>query len=204
MFDTSLSSRCTQEMMSETSSFEPKKTKQLLLPSGTQITADIQLNQQGKLGLMGYEQYSVCQATSCLIVPIEGDRVMACVDGDILFITHILYRRQSAALTINSRESDLTIVAPKIVIDGQHCVQMTTPYLQLQAVKSDWIGDMVHHMINRILIETDSLFRHINQTDHTQAKQITVSAQSYQLESCIGSLQGSAVLKIDGGQIHMG
>lgn len=150
--------------------------------------------------------YSLAVATSCLVQPLDGDRVCVIVDGMQLVITEILSRRQeNSIMTLDSQCASLRIVAPEIELHSTQKLTLHSPDFTLLTRSSRWIADTLHQISQRLFVRSKHASREVEQTDEVQAKHIVQDAhQSFVMKSEIGSLKSSAVLKIDGGQIHVG
>lgn len=141
-----------------------------------------------------------------LVQPLAGDRVCVIVDGDKLVITEILSRQQAnAVMTLDSRCANLRIVAPEIELQGGKRLTLRSPHFTLLTRSSRWVAETLHQISQRLFVRSKHASRRVEETDEVLAKHIIQDArQSLVINSEIGSLKSSAVLKIDGGQIHMG
>ena len=140
------------------------------------------------------------------VQPLAGDRVCVIVDGDKLVITEILSRQQAnAVMTLDSRCANLRIVAPEIELQGGKRLTLRSPHFTLLTRSSRWVAETLHQISQRLFVRSKHASRRVEETDEVLAKHIIQDArQSLVINSEIGSLKSSAVLKIDGGQIHMG
>lgn len=176
------------------------------LEQGSRVVVDVQAHASGQLYVNDMPAYGLTVATSCLVQPLAGDRVYGVVDGQHLVITAILSRQQAdAVMTLDSRCASLRIVAPQIEIEGSQRLTFHSPNFTLLTRSSRWVADTLHQVSKRLFIRTQHASRKVEQTDETQAKHIVQDAeQSFVIKSEIASLKASAVLKIDGGQVHVG
>ena len=160
----------------------------------------------GGLYVDGMRAHCLAVATSCLVQPLAGDRVCVIVDGDKLVITEILSRQQAhAVMTLDSRSANLRIVAPEIELQGGKRLTLRSPHFTLLTRSSRWVAETLHQISQRLFVRSKHASRRVEETDEVLAKHIIQDArQSLVINSEIGSLKSSAVLKIDGGQIHMG
>ncbi|MGN7973005.1 DUF3540 domain-containing protein [Serratia sp. 22264] len=173
---------------------------------GSRKVVTLEADANGGLYVDGMRAYCLAVATSCLVRPLEGDRVCVIVDGTKLVITEILSRRQENTLmTLDSRCASLRIVAPEIELHGAKRLMLHSPDFTLLTRSSRWIADTLHQISQRLFVRSGYASRKVDQTDEVQAKHIVQDAdQSFVMKSEIGSLKSSAVLKIDGGQVHVG
>ncbi|HGM6744742.1 TPA: DUF3540 domain-containing protein, partial [Serratia marcescens] len=160
----------------------------------------------GGLYVDGMRAHCLAVATSCLVQPLAGDRVCVIADGDKLVITEILSRQQAnAVMTLDSRCANLRIVAPEIELQGGKRLTLRSPHFTLLTRSSRWVAETLHQISQRLFVRSKHASRRVEETDEVLAKHIIQDArQSLVINSEIGSLKSSAVLKIDGGQIHMG
>lgn len=173
---------------------------------GSRKVVTLASDASGVLYIDGMRTYCLMVATSCLVQPLDGDRVCVIVDGGQLVITEILSRRQvNAAMTLDSCGARLRIVAPEIELHGSKRLTLRSPNFTLLTRSSRWIAETLHQVSQRLFVRSQHASRKVEQTDELQAKHIMQDARhSFVMKSEIGSLKSSAVLKIDGGQVHMG
>ena len=173
---------------------------------GSRRVFTLQADTAGNLYAEGARTFSLTVATSCLVQPLAGDRVCVIFDGALLVITEILSRREmGAALTLTGGGSALRIVAPEIEMHGTRKIKLQSLDFTLLTRSGRWVSDTLQQISRRLFVRSGHASRRIEQTDEVQAKHIVQDAeQSLVIKSEIGSLNASAVLKIDGGQIHVG
>ncbi|AQT65930.1 type VI secretion-associated protein, TagC family [Serratia marcescens] len=177
-----------------------------LAEQGGRKVVTLAADANGGLYVDGMRAHSLAVATSCLVQPLAGDRVCVIVDGDKLVITEILSRQQAnAVMTLDSRCANLRIVAPEIELQGGKRLTLRSPHFTLLTRSSRWVAETLHQISQRLFVRSKHASRRVEETDELLAKHIIQDArQSLVINSEIGSLKSSAVLKIDGGQIHMG
>lgn len=173
---------------------------------GSCVVVDVQAHANGQLYVVDMPAYGLKVATSCLVQPLAGDRVYGVVDGQHFVITAILFRQQAdAVMTLDSRCANLRIVAPEIEIEGSRRLTFRSSDFTLLTRSCRWVADTLHQVSKRLFVLTQHASRKVEQTDETQAKHILQEARgSYVMKGEIASLKASAVLKIDGGQVHVG
>ena len=160
----------------------------------------------GGLYVDGMRAHCLAVATSCLVQPLAGDRVCVIVDGDKLVITEILSRQQAnAVMTLDSRCANLRIVAPEIELQGGKRLTLRSPHFTLLTRSSRWSRRNAAPNLSTPVCAQQARKpagggnrRGAGEAHHSGCRQSLV------INSEIGSLKSSAVLKIDGGQIHMG
>lgn len=166
------------------------------------VAADV----HGRLYLEGQPSARLKVAVSCLVQPLAGDRVCVIEDDGALIVTEILARRQpDAVVTLGSRRAALRIEAPELELRGARRLTLRSPQLTLLTRSGRWIAHTLQHLSRHLFVRAQHAHRQVEHTDRLQAKHVVQEAQqSLLIKSETGALHASAVLKIDGGQIHMG
>ncbi|HHB1427591.1 TPA: DUF3540 domain-containing protein [Serratia odorifera] len=175
------------------------------MPSGTQVIADIKLDVDGCLYLASYAAYELQVATSCLLKPQEGDRIRAIVDQKKLFVTDILSRKQPGPLIINGEANELHIQAAGLTLNGGHRVDIYAENISLRSKIARWVAGQMHQVAKRWFVHADDAYRKIKFNEDVEAKNINHQAEDMlAIKGRLTSVSGSAVVKVDGSQIHMG
>ncbi|WP_261435521.1 DUF3540 domain-containing protein [Serratia ficaria] len=175
------------------------------MPSGTQVIADIKLDVHGCLYLASYAAYELQVATSCLLKPREGDRIRAIVDQKKLFVTDILFRKQPGPLVINGGASELHIQAAGLTLDGGRRIDIYAERISLRSKVAKWISEQMNQVAKRWFVQADDAYRKIKFNEDVEAKNINHQAEDMlAIKGRLTSVSGSAVVKVDGSQIHMG
>lgn len=170
------------------------------------ITDLVITDAQGGLCLQHHVELEVITAASCLVSPQPGDLVSAVLCQHQVFVTAILQRQQPAApLVLNSGNVPMHLLAPALEIHSPERVEIHTGHFSVVARLSQWVAKTLHQVVDTLFVRAKHAHRQVENTDEVQARHISQHAeQSLLLNSRIGSLNASAVLRIDGGQIHMG
>lgn len=175
------------------------------LPSGTQVVAEIKTDNQGKLYLAAWSNYELQVAASCLLKPLEGDRVRATLDQKRLYITDILVRRQAGEWILNSGEHALHIIAPQLILNGGKKIVLQAESISLLSRTSRWVAERMEQMTKRWFVQADDAHRKIKYNESIEAENITHHAEEIMtVKGRMTSINGSAVVKVEGSQIHMG
>lgn len=175
------------------------------LASGTQVIADIKLDTNGCLYLTSYATYELQVATSCLLKPQEGDRVKAIADQKKLVVTDILSRKQAGPLVINCGADELHIMASGMILNGGHHLDIYAENISLRSRITKWIAERMNQVAKRWFVQADDAYRKIKFNEDVEAKNITHKAEEMlAIKGHLTSVSGSAVVKVDGSQIHMG
>ncbi|WP_317694482.1 DUF3540 domain-containing protein [Serratia sp. UGAL515B_01] len=171
-----------------------------------QITGHIAEDDNGRHYLSSHATLPLMIATSCLVKPQNGDLVCAVLHQHQIFVTAILQRQHSdAALVLSSGTVPMHLSTPALEIHSSERVEIHTSRFSLRAKTSLWISRTLHQVADALFVRAKHAHRQVENTDEVQARHISQQAeQSLIINSRIGSLNASAVLKIDGGQVHMG
>lgn len=170
------------------------------------ITDHVQMDEAGQLCLQQHLGLTLITAASCLVQPQSGDLVSAVVCQRQAFVTAILQRQQpEAPLMLDSGKVPMHLMAPALEIHSPERVEIHTGNFSLMARTTLWVAKTLHQVADSLFVRAKHAHRQVENTDQVQARHISQQAeQSLIINSQIGSLNASAVLRIDGGQIHMG
>ncbi|CNI23940.1 DUF3540 domain-containing protein [Yersinia pekkanenii] len=170
------------------------------------MTAKVSSIDNGSVLLHGYETLPVTNAASCLFLPEIGDQVSAVIDQQKIYITAILYRATpDSPLVMNSGDIPLHLVTTALEIHSPERIEIHTGHFSLMARTSLWVATTMHQVADSLFVRAKQASREVENTDEIHARHINQQAdQSLIINSRIGSLNATSVLKIDGGQVHMG
>ncbi|MFV8800603.1 DUF3540 domain-containing protein [Yersinia sp. LJYL362] len=170
------------------------------------ITAEVSSTDNSSVLLHGYETLPATTAASCLFLPEIGDQVSAIIERQKIYITAILYRAiPDSPLVMNSGDIPLHLVTTSLEIHSPERVEIHTRHFSLMARTSLWVAKTMHQVADSLFVRAKQASKEVENTDMTHARHINQQAdQSLIINSRIGSLNASSVLKIDGGQVHMG
>lgn len=145
-------------------------------------------------------------APSCLLAPHAGDVVSAVIYEQQIYVIAVLQRQcPDAPLVLNGGDVALHLVAPSLMLRGAESVGIETPRLSLLTRTSRWVADTLHQVAHSLFVRAGNAHRKVEYADELEARHISQHAdQSMALNARMGSINASAVLKIDGGQVHMG
>ncbi|NDJ56691.1 DUF3540 domain-containing protein [Enterobacteriaceae bacterium 4M9] len=160
----------------------------------------------GQLRMDVYPALTVQVAPGCLLLPQPGDLVSAVLHDDQVFVIAVLQRLDATApLVLNAGEAALHLVAPSLTLHGTESVEIQTDRLSLLTRTSRWVADTLHQVAQSLFVRASHAQRKVEYVDEVEARHISQNAgQSLALNARMGSINASTVLKIDGGQIHMG
>ncbi|HEY3987239.1 DUF3540 domain-containing protein [Cedecea sp.] len=171
------------------------------------ILVTIESAQDGELVVKAFPRHKIKNAWRCQSRLAEGDRVEAIIDGDILYVTDIIFSASmNQTLMLGGKQyKKIILQAAEIEITGSKHIHCTAPDISLTSRISTLVSDTIHQATKLFFFRARHSYRQTEQSDITRARHIIHDAQqSYSLSSEIGSIKSSAVLKINGNQIHMG
>ncbi|MHA7847780.1 DUF3540 domain-containing protein [Serratia sp. D1N4] len=170
------------------------------------VTDHVTQDDRGQLCLQHHTALALVTAASCLVQPQAGDLVSAVLCQRQAFVTAVLQRQQpETPLMLNSGNVPLHLLVPALEIHSPERVEIHTSHFSLLAHTSQWVAKTLHQVVDSLFVKAKHAHRQVENTDEVQARHINQQAeQSLIINSRIGSLNASAVLRIDGGQIHMG
>ncbi|MBN3860278.1 DUF3540 domain-containing protein [Neisseriaceae bacterium PsAf] len=173
---------------------------------GQTVIGHICLDVENKLFLDDYPEYPVEIATSCLILPDEGDKVSAIFDGQVMFVVFILEKsKKEEVVTLDFKKNNLKIVAPNIEMSiGKRVIFDTHDYI-VRAEKTEFYSSLSKYVYNEIYTVAYNSYKEVKNSEEVKSKNLFIKvSQTYTLRNKIGVIQSDALLKIDGGQVHMG
>ena len=178
----------------------------------------------------------VRRAVGCVVEPQVGDLVLLCAgrDAETSYILNVLAREQSNAakvclpggVTLCSQDSQLTVVADDINLQGRDSVAITTARLDVNAVAAtarvlhvqSW-SDTIETTATRILMVTQTFtqqvgrmiarvresWRKVEGLDETQAARMRVYVEgSHQLDAEHVTVNAEGFVRVDGKSINIG
>ena len=155
-----------------------------------------QLNAQGNSILVFEDGKSSCHfvrvALSCLIQPIAGDLVQIFFSKGCYWVLAVLERRDnSQGIHLNFEQHAVSLLAGKIELQSTSSMTLSSHELSLKA-----------NLLSQTLIERQT---HISGSDTTHVGSVALYAQRHMgFYSKVTTFAAQSLLKIDGGQIHMG
>lgn len=178
----------------------------LPLACGESRIATLSVNVNGQLILSDEPQATVQRAVSCLIAPVPGDRVRIVADAGEYWITDVLTcADKQRALTLESSHPRLCIQAHQLAISAHNSLSLEAPSLSLLSRTGQWMAEKMFQVAELLQIRSRNAERLISESDRVNASHIQHQASSsYRVDSELTAMNGRTVLKIDGGQVHVG
>lgn len=160
----------------------------------------------GVLSLQSHPYLSVSIAAGCLIAPEDGDLVCAMIQSGQAYVLSVLERKSAGTpLTISTQNCPLHIIAPSLSLEGKESVTIKTTRFSLISHTSKWVAQTLRQIAGSLFVSAENAHKKVENLDITQAGHIAMHAEkSMVLDNEIGAITSRAVLRIDGGQVHMG
>jgi hypothetical protein len=176
------------------------------LREGDVLVADLRTDDTGAPRLEGWCDVDVDVAVSCLVQPCLGDRVRVLVHEGRFFVTDILLRTDALApLVIGDERKNLELRANDLQLESRGELSLRSSSLSLFSGAAVWVADSLRQVARTLCIEAGNAHRQVEHVDSVSARHVVSTAtQSTTLRGRVGSIQADAVLRIDGGQVHMG
>ncbi|WP_455845877.1 DUF3540 domain-containing protein [Pantoea agglomerans] len=145
-------------------------------------------------------------AVSCLIAPQNADCVAVLIVDDKLWITDVLYCADaSRPLTLRSAHAELAIEADSLSLHANRDLTLESPKFTLVSRTSRWVAEKMFQVAGHLQTRCRSAERLVRESDSVSAEHIAHRAgASYRVDSELTAVNGRSVLKIDGGQVHVG
>jgi len=160
----------------------------------------------GELLLQSHPYSAVTTAAGCLIAPEKGDLVCAMVQGDCAYVLSVLERHAATTpLILGTQDTPLHIRAPSLALEASESITMKTSRFSLVSHTSKWVAQTLRQIAGSLFISAENAHKKVENLDATEAGHIAQHAEkSMVLDNEIGAITSRAVLRIDGGQVHMG
>jgi hypothetical protein len=145
-------------------------------------------------------------AVSCLIEPQAGDRVCVLIDENIWWVTDVLVcADETRPLVLRSAHAALSIEANDLSLHAKQKLTIESPSLTLIGQTSRWLAEKMVQIAGHLQTRCRNAERLVSESDTVQAEHIQHKAtSSYRVDSELTAVNGRSVLKIDGGQVHVG
>ena len=162
--------------------------------------------ENGELLLQSHPYSAVTTAAGCLVAPEKGDLVCAMVQGDCAYVLSVLERHATTSpLILSTQDTPLHIRAPSLALEASESITMKTSRFSLVSHTSKWVAQTRRQSAGSLFISAENAHKKVENLDATEAGHIAQHAEkSMVLDNEIGAITSRAVLRIDGGQVHMG
>lgn len=179
------------------------------------------------------------RADSCLIAPECGDTVLVCKGvtvgpSTVPYILAVLSRAHPlhgvlalpGGATISSGEGKLSFAAKEIALDGERCVSLKAPRVDMQAAQADMqfaslrttikdfcgilgsvttVAQNINSTVGRLLQKATNSFRWTENLDETRAGRMRLQVvERFHLKSRHASVIAEGQVKIDAEKIDLG
>ncbi|QRN40872.1 MAG: DUF3540 domain-containing protein [Neisseriaceae bacterium] len=173
---------------------------------GQTVISYVDLDVENKFFLNDYPEYPVEIATSCLVSPSKGDKVSAIFDGQVMFIVFILERSEGdKVVTLDFKKYDLKLTASNVEMLVDNRVIFDTHEYIMRAEKTEFYSSLSKYVYNEMYTVAYNSYKEVKNSEEIKSKNFFIKvSQTYTLRNKVGFIQSDALLKIDGGQVHMG
>lgn len=165
---------------------------ELALAAGAGTVARIARGEQGWV-LDSDPAATVRVAVSCLVEPMTGDLVLVTAAGGVCYVLAVLERdcTQERTIRIDLGGSDLNLRAANVVVEVEKNLELEAENLRTNAELS------VQSASTQVVNVTGVSMLNANSIAMEGRQSLTMHTQ-------LGAIQASALLKIDGTQMHFG
>lgn len=162
-----------------------------LLPVATNCAAEIRRGEQGWY-LVNAPELTVRIAVSCLVEPVDGDRVLVAPVGSVCYVIAILERDwQSNQMSIDLGGAALSLKAASLHLEAEQNIGLQAVNLRLNSEFS--VQNTTTQVVNVAGVSV------------LNADSVAIEGRkSYTMHTQLGAIQAGALLKIDGTQMHFG
>lgn len=176
------------------------------LPQGETRLVTLAATPDGHLYIAEEPTVSLHIAVSCLVQPAAGDRVRVIADGNAYWVLDLLLCADPGrALAIQTAHDSLHIDASTLTLRAQQTMTLEAPALSLISRTGNWIAERLNQIAEKVQVRCKSSERLVSEIESIEAGHISHTAKtSYRIDGELTSLNGRTVLKIDGGQVHVG
>ncbi len=162
-----------------------------LLPGSSYMTR-IRRAEQG-WQIEGDASLPVRVAVSCLVAPLDGDQVLVAVLNGVCYVLAVLERewQQGNRIDIDLGGGELHLKAANVVVEVERNLDLQAENFRLNAELS--VQNASTQVVN------------VSGVSMLNASSIALDGkQSLTMHTRLGAIQASALLKIDGTQMHFG
>ena len=144
------------------------------------------------------------RATSCLVAPEEGDRVLVGWCGEEAYVLAVLHRREGASVRLVTR-ADTDLAVDGVLSVTSRAFSLSSVRAKLDLARVDAIFGKVEATIERVLQRVKSSYRFVEGADHVRAGSIDIAAEStMSLHSNDTLMSAERLVKVDAEQIQLG
>lgn len=160
--------------------------------------------EQAQVALPSGALFMAQRATSCLVAPEDGDRVLVAWSGDEAYVTAVLERTEGATLKLVMRaNTDLVVNGALSIASRAFSLSSSRALFDVEHV--DAVFGKVEAVIERVFQRVKRSYRFVEETDHVRAGCIDVAAEntmSLHAENTMVTADG--LVKVDAEQIQLG
>lgn len=144
------------------------------------------------------------RATSCLVAPEPGDRVLVAWAEDEAYVTAVLRREDGAAVRLVTR-ADTELVVDGALSVASRAFSLSSARALFDVERVDAIFGKVEAVIERVLQRVKRSYRFVEETEQVRAERIDIAAESsMNLHAHDTMVTADGLVKVDAEQIQLG
>ncbi|HEY9133286.1 MAG TPA: DUF3540 domain-containing protein [Dyella sp.] len=148
---------------------------------------------------------TVKKAASCLLALHDGDLVRVIHHDGVDYVTDILVRRGEDEQVIDMGPQPLRIQAGSLELTAARAMTLRASRLTLIGALSSWVSRQLALRTGRLSVKAGDVRRQIRGVDATHAHHLHQRAdEAVVVRGRVGSVRMDGVLRMDGGQVHVG
>jgi hypothetical protein len=148
---------------------------------------------------------AVQKATSCLLALRDGDLVRVIHHAGVDYVTDILARHSNGEQVIDTGTQPLRIQAACLELTATQAMTLRASRLTLIGALSSWVSRQLVLRTRRLSVKAGEVRRRIRGIDATHAHHLHQHAdEAVVVRGRVGSVRMDGVLRMDGGQVHVG
>jgi hypothetical protein len=178
---------------------EPRENWQQCAAVACSVSGD-----DAEVALAGGGTLKARRATSCLVAPEQGDRVLVAWCGPEAYVLAVLQRAEGAPVRWIARgDTELWVDGALSVVSRTLSLHSARARIDLGTVEA--LLGKVEAVAERVLQRVKSSYRFVEGADHVRAGSVDIAAEStMSLHSNDTLMSAERLVKVDAGQIQLG
>ncbi|MCA9684014.1 MAG: DUF3540 domain-containing protein [Myxococcales bacterium] len=202
--------------------------------AASQGTATVVALEDGRWSLTrDGQRFDAGRAASCLLAPALGDKVWFVAEGDSAYVLAVLERAGEGPATLHidgdaelRAEGRLTVSGTELELRGEQQLGLQADELRVRGRlgkllldegsmvlrslfthvgKSTFVAKVIERFSERFSSHSKTSLRSVDEIDQVQAGNIDYRAEeAMQVTARHAMIKGGELVKVDGGQIHLG
>lgn len=148
--------------------------------------------------------FTARRATSCLVAPEVGDRVLVAWSGDESYVLAVLERTERAPVRLVTRGNTELVVDGALSVSSR-AFSLASARALFDVERVDAVFGKVEAVIERVLQRVKRSYRFVEETEQVRAGCIDIAAQStMSLHAENAMVTADNLVKVDAEQIQLG